>query len=69
LKIVVAKNIGFCFGVERAIRTVEELLDEGKKVVTDGEIVHKAGAFLPADTFQEHTVHLLGEHPVAGDSF
>lgn len=40
MKIVVAKNIGFCFGVERAIRTVEELLDEGKKVVTDGEIVH-----------------------------
>ena len=32
----------------------------------DGEIVHKAGAFLPADTFQEHTVHLLGKHPVAG---
>ncbi len=35
----------------------------------DGEIVHKAGAFLPADTFQEYAVHLLGEHPVAGNSF
>mgnify|MGYP000290839461 CR=1 FL=1 len=35
----------------------------------DGEIVHKAGAFLPADTFQEYAVHLLGEHPMAGDSF
>ena len=31
----------------------------------DGEIVHEAGAFLPADTFQEDAVHLPGKHPVA----
>lgn len=35
----------------------------------DGEIVHEAGTFLPADTFQEYAVHLSGKHPVAGDSF
>ena len=40
MKVIVAKNIGFCFGVERAIKTVEKLLKEGKRVVTDGEIVH-----------------------------
>ncbi|PLV60174.1 4-hydroxy-3-methylbut-2-enyl diphosphate reductase [Thermotoga sp. KOL6] len=40
MKIIVAKSMGFCFGVEKAIKTVEELLNNGKKVITDGEIVH-----------------------------
>ena len=44
-------------------------LPENSRGGRDGEIVHKAGAFLPTDTFQEYAVHLLGEHPVAGKFF
>ncbi len=40
MKIKVAENIGFCFGVSRAIDIVEKLLDEGKKVCTLGQIIH-----------------------------
>ena len=29
--ITVAKTAGFCFGVDRAVRLVEELLDKGEK--------------------------------------
>ncbi len=40
LQISVAKTAGFCFGVDRAVRLVEQLLDEGKKVCTLGPIIH-----------------------------
>ena len=40
MKIKVAENIGFCFGVNRAIDIVEKLLDEGKRVCTYGPIIH-----------------------------
>ena len=40
MKIKVAENIGFCFGVNRAIDIVEKLLDEGKSVCTYGPIIH-----------------------------
>ena len=39
-EIVVAKTSGFCFGVNRAVETVNNLLKEGKKVCTLGEIIH-----------------------------
>ena len=40
MKIEVAKTSGFCFGVNRAINKVQELLDKGKSVCTLGEIIH-----------------------------
>ncbi len=40
MKITLAKTAGFCFGVDRAVNMVEELLSEGKKVCTLGEIIH-----------------------------
>jgi len=40
LKITLAKTAGFCFGVNRAVNTVYELLDENKKVCTLGPIIH-----------------------------
>ena len=40
MKITVAKSAGLCFGVNRAINIVEELLDEGKSVFTLGPIIH-----------------------------
>lgn len=39
-KITVAKTAGFCFGVDRAVSLVYELLDSGKKVCTLGPIIH-----------------------------
>ena len=34
MSIEVAKSAGFCFGVDRAVQMVYQLLDEGKKVYT-----------------------------------
>ena len=40
MKITLAKTAGFCFGVNRAVNTVYDLLKEGKKVCTLGPIIH-----------------------------
>lgn len=40
LNVTVAKSAGFCFGVDRAVKVVYSLLDEGKKVYTLGPIIH-----------------------------
>ncbi|MBW7573455.1 bifunctional 4-hydroxy-3-methylbut-2-enyl diphosphate reductase/30S ribosomal protein S1 [Caproiciproducens faecalis] len=40
MKIMVARSAGFCFGVNRAVEMVNELLDQGKKVCTLGPIIH-----------------------------
>ncbi len=40
MRITLAKTAGFCFGVDRAVQTVYGLLDENKKVVTLGQIIH-----------------------------
>ena len=38
--IAVAESAGFCFGVSRAVETVEKAAGEGKRVVTLGPIIH-----------------------------
>lgn len=40
MRIVVAEDVGFCFGVKKAVERVKELLLKGEKVYTDGDIVH-----------------------------
>ncbi len=40
MKITLAKTAGFCFGVNRAVNTVYELLEKGEKVCTLGPIIH-----------------------------
>lgn len=40
MKIILAKTAGFCFGVNRAVNIVYELLNEGKSVCTLGPIIH-----------------------------
>ncbi|MDK2900189.1 MAG: small subunit ribosomal protein ispH, lytB, partial [Thermosipho sp. (in: thermotogales)] len=40
MQIKIAKGIGFCFGVEKAVNVTKELLKSGKKVFTDDDIVH-----------------------------
>lgn len=39
-EIILAKTAGFCFGVDRAVKTVTGLLDAGKRVATLGPIIH-----------------------------
>ncbi|MDO4363600.1 MAG: bifunctional 4-hydroxy-3-methylbut-2-enyl diphosphate reductase/30S ribosomal protein S1 [Clostridia bacterium] len=41
-EIILAKTAGFCFGVDRAVNLVYELVNEGKKVCTLGPIIHNA---------------------------
>lgn len=40
MEITVAKSAGFCFGVDRAIKMVNDLLDSKTKVCTLGPIIH-----------------------------
>ncbi|HDM70814.1 MAG TPA: 4-hydroxy-3-methylbut-2-enyl diphosphate reductase [Thermotogales bacterium] len=40
IRLIVAKNIGFCFGVRRSVETVEKLLESERKVYVAGELVH-----------------------------
>lgn len=40
VNIKVAESAGFCFGVNRAVTAVENLLNEGKKVATLGPLIH-----------------------------
>ncbi|MCI1956571.1 MAG: bifunctional 4-hydroxy-3-methylbut-2-enyl diphosphate reductase/30S ribosomal protein S1 [Oscillospiraceae bacterium] len=40
MSLTVASSAGFCFGVNRAVKMVHNLLDRGKKVYTLGPIIH-----------------------------
>lgn len=40
MKISIARTSGFCFGVNRAVKIVHDLLSSGKKVCTLGPIIH-----------------------------
>ncbi len=40
MKITLAETAGFCFGVNRAVQTVYDLLDKGEMVCTLGPIIH-----------------------------
>ena len=40
MTITLAKSAGFCFGVDKAVRTVYDLLEQGKPVCTLGPIIH-----------------------------
>lgn len=40
MSITIAKSAGFCFGVNRAIDKVYELLEQGRQVATLGPIIH-----------------------------
>ena len=44
MEITTAKTAGFCFGVSRAMKLVDQLLEQGKKVCTLGPIIHNPQA-------------------------
>jgi 4-hydroxy-3-methylbut-2-enyl diphosphate reductase len=41
-KLIIAKNIGFCFGVTKAVNLARKLLDKEKKLLCLGDLVHNA---------------------------
>ena len=41
-EITLAEKAGFCFGVDRAIKLIEKLISEGRKVATHGPIIHNS---------------------------
>ena len=40
MEIILAKNAGFCFGVDQAVKRCEELLAQGRSIVTLGPLIH-----------------------------
>ena len=56
MSITVAKSAGFCFGVNRAVETVETAAREGKRVMTLGPIIHNRHV---VDAFQKLGVGVL----------
>lgn len=42
-KILLAKSAGFCFGVDRAVKLVNDLIDDKKEVAMLGPIIHNPG--------------------------
>jgi len=40
VEVKLAKSLGYCFGVERAVEKAYSLLDQGKKIYTYGPIIH-----------------------------
>ncbi len=42
MNIIIAENAGFCFGVDRAVKIIYDLVKQNKKVCTLGPVVHNS---------------------------
>src|SRR5699024_6151313 len=58
-KITLAKTAGFCFGVNRAVNLLEEMVEKGEKACTLGPIIHNPQVI---SYFESHGVRVI-EHP------
>ncbi len=78
-QIILAKSAGFCFGVNRAVKMVENLIAEGKSVSTLGPIIHNDQvvgdlnsrgvriAQTPDDRCSSHEVMVIRSHGVSAE--
>ena len=57
-KITLAKTAGFCFGVNRAVHTLETMVREGERACTLGPIIHNPQV---VERFQKHGVRVIEE--------
>ena len=57
--ITLAKTAGFCFGVDRAVSTLYNMVESGKKVCTLGPIIHNTSVI---EDLEKKGVHII-EHP------
>ncbi|SDN32201.1 bifunctional 4-hydroxy-3-methylbut-2-enyl diphosphate reductase/30S ribosomal protein S1 [Acetanaerobacterium elongatum] len=55
-EIILAKTAGFCFGVDRAVNMVDDLVGKGKKVATLGPIIHNQQVI---DSLQRKGVRII----------
>ena len=63
MPVEVAKTAGFCFGVNRAVKILEELTERGEKVCTLGPIIHNPQVI---DDFQKKGVRIIDSPDEAG---
>ena len=58
MSVTVAKSAGFCFGVSRAVDTVEKAAGEGQETATLGPIIHNRHV---VEKFQKLGVQVLSQ--------
>lgn len=58
MKITLAKTAGFCFGVDRAVKTLEDLVNRSEKVCTLGPIIHNPQV---VNYFKERGVDIISD--------
>ena len=63
MPVEIAKTAGFCFGVNRAVKILEEMTDKGEKVCTLGPIIHNPQVI---DDFKNRGVRII-ESPDEAD--
>ncbi len=61
MNIKTASLAGFCFGVKRAVETVEELTEKNVKVYTLGKLIHNPTII---NAFSEKGVEIIGEKDI-----
>jgi len=63
MKILTADNIGFCFGVRKALETIHSLLRTGRKTYMFGQLVHNPGVIESLRTLGAEIVESLDRIP------
>ncbi len=63
-EIILAKTAGFCFGVDRAVKLINDLLLDGKQVATLGPIIHNPQVI---EDFEKRGVRIVSSSSDAPD--
>ncbi len=62
MKIFVAEEAGFCFGVKRALKLIDQLLKEGKRIQTFGPLIHNQAVLKRLSQKGVQTIGSLNAH-------
>ncbi|BBJ28458.1 4-hydroxy-3-methylbut-2-enyl diphosphate reductase [Athalassotoga saccharophila] len=63
LEITVANEIGFCFGVDKAVKITEEFLNKGENVYVTGDLIHNEEEMRKLERMGLRTLKLDSEWP------
>ena len=69
MSVTLAKTAGFCFGVNRAVNLVYELLDQGKQVATLGPIIHNPQLVEKREEAESGETVVIRSHGVGQDVY
>lgn len=58
VQVEIAKTAGFCFGVDRAVKVTQKLVEQGEKVTTLGPLIHNPQVI---EEFQKQGVTISGQ--------